>query len=575
MKTKLLTPLTFALVLVLLVLGSASCAPTTEEPAAPEPTEEVAPEPTEEVAPEPTEEVAPEPTEEVAPEPTEEVAPEPTEAPEPTQVPADFPVRGGTLRTEYNWIPYVEDPAADGVGTGLVGLSIAESLVWVGEDGIPQPQLVKSWEFNEDATEWTLHLQEGVTFNNGKPFGADDVIWNILHWLDPDTGASAAAKLDMLSPDGVEKVDDLTVKLTLDRPNADLLLAFYDYPTMIAPEGGWKDFYSGDPADAIGTGPFMMESFTPDERMVLVRNPNYWQMGADGQPLPYVDKVIVTAGWDDAARLAALIGDEADILSPGEGIIAELQKYPDQINIQTYARWSAPIVMRTDMPPFDDVRVRQALKLVQDREKIWELVQPLGYVGYDHWIDSSDAAYCPDTDADGRPQDIEKAKALLAEAGYPDGLELELAVPDGDFRTDLAQVYKEQAALAGITVDINILPSDAFWDQWQQWPFSVTGWNGRIPATANINLALRCGAAWTESYYCNEELDALLDQFDATVDLEARRQLLCQIQSIMQEDGPYLLPVWSASFGATQSRVHLPDTWSRGGFLWHLTWLSD
>ncbi|MEE8391150.1 MAG: ABC transporter substrate-binding protein [Anaerolineae bacterium] len=539
MKTKILTLLTFALVLVLLVPGLASCAPATEEPAAPESTEEVAPEPTE----------------------------------EPTDLPADGPVRGGTIRTEYNWIPYVEDPAADGVGTGLVGLSIAESLIWVGEDGVPQPQLVKSWEASEDAMEWTLHLQEGVTFNNGKPFNADDVIWNFEHWLDPDTGSSMAAKLDFLSPDGIEKVDDLTIKLTLDRPNSNLLLALYDYPSMIAPEGGWEDFYSGDPADAIGTGPFLMESFTPDERMVLVRNPNYWQMGADGQPLPYVDKVIVTAGWDDAARLAALIGDEADILSPGEGVIAELQKYPDEINIQTFTTgWITPIVMRTDMPPFDDPNVRNALRLVMDREEIHELVMPAGEVGYDHWIPSSDAAYCPDTDVN-YGQDIEKAKALLAD--YPDGLEIELALPDGDFRTAFAQVYKEQAALAGITVDINILPSSAFWDQWMEWPFSVSGWNGRIPATANINLALRCGGAWNESYYCNEEFDTLLDEADGTVDVEKRRQLYCQIQTIMQEDSGYIIPFWAATFGATRSNVHLPSTWSRGGFLWHLTWLSD
>ena len=215
---------------------------------------------------------------------------------------ADDPVRGGTLRTEYNWIPYVEDPAADGVGTGYVGLAIAESLIWVGEDGVPQPQLIKSWESNADTTEWTLHLQEGVTFNNGQSFGADDVIWNILHWLDPDTGSSLAAALDFLTPEGIKKVDDLTIKLSLNRPNADLLLSFYDYPSMIAPKGGWKDFYSGNPADAIGTGPYMMESFTPDERAVLVRNPNYWRMAADGKPLPYLDKIVITAGWDEIGR---------------------------------------------------------------------------------------------------------------------------------------------------------------------------------------------------------------------------------------------------------------------------------
>ena len=505
----------------------------------------------------------------------EPAAPEPTATPESAALPAGYPIRGGTLRTESNYIPYVEDPAVDNIGTGQVGLSIAESLIWVGEDGVPQPQLLKSWEVSEDAKQWTLHLQEGVTFNNGKPFNADDVIWNFQHWLDPDTGSSMAARLDFLSPTGIEKVDDFTVKLHLDRPNANLLLALYDYPSMIAPEGGWEDFYSGDPADAIGTGPFLMESFTPDERMVLVRNPDYWQMGADGQALPYVDKVIVTAGWDDAARLAALIGKDADMLSPRQGIIVELRKYPDQIDVQTYhTGWSTPIVMRTDMPPFDDARVRKALRLVQDRERIRALVMPWGTVGYDHWIPSSAAAYCPATDVD-REQDIEQAKALLAEAGYPDGIEIVLALPDGDFRTGFAQVYKEMAAEAGITVNINILPSTAFNDQWMQWPFSVSGWNGRVPATANINLALRCGADWNESYYCNEELDALLDEADGTVDIEKRSELYCQIQTIMQEDSGYIVPFWAAEFGATQTYVHLPDSWSRGGPHWHLTWMSN
>jgi len=536
----------------------------------PETTEEAAPATTEEAAPEPTEEVAPEPTEEVAPEPTEEVAPEPTE------LPSDFPKRGGTLRTEYNWIPYVADPATDGVGTGYVGLAIAEALVWVGEDGVPQPNLLKSWEASEDAQEWTLHLQEGVTFNNGKPFTADDVIWNFKHWLDPEVGSSMAARLDFLSPEGIEKVDDLTIKLHLDRPYFAVPLALYDYPAMIAPEGGWEDFYSGNPADAIGTGPFMLEEFIPDERFVLVRNPNYWRIGADGKPLPYVNKVIVTAGWDDAARLAALTSGEADILRPyGEGIIEDLEAN-DEIDVMYYdTNWITPIVMRTDMEPFDDVRVRQALRLVQDREKIRDLVQPPGRVGYDHWIPSNDVAYCPDTDVSGHPQDIEKAKALLAEAGYPDGIEVELSVPDGDFRTDFAQVYKEMAAEAGITVDINLLPSSAFWDQWQEWPFSVTGWNGRIPATVSLDLALRCGADWTEAYYCNEEFDAILDQAEATVDPEKRRELFCQLQSIMQEDAPYLIPFWNVEYGAKRSNLHTPETFSRAGALWHWMWLSE
>ena len=318
-----------------------------------------------------------------------------------------------------------------------------------------------------------------------------------------------------------------------------------------------------------------MESFTPDERMVFVRNPNYWQKGADGKALPYLDKVIATAGWDDAARLAALIGDEADDLNASEGMLSELEKHADEIDIRTYyTGWITPIVMRCDMPPFDDKRVRNALKWVQDRERMTELVMPLGEVAYDHWIRSDDEAYCPDTDVSGRPQDIEKAKALLAEAGYADGIEIELACPDGDHRTSEAQAFKEMAAQAGITVNINILPSSAFWDQWMEWPFSVSGWNGRVPATVSLDLALRCGADWNESYWCNEKFDAILGEAEATVDVEKRRQLFCQLQSMMQEESGYLIPFWVPEFSASRKRVHQPSAWSRGGNLWHQIWLS-
>ena len=344
---------------------------------------------------------------------------------------------------------------------------------------------------------------------------------------------------------------------------------------MIAPEGGWNNFYSGDPADAVGTGPFLLQSFAPDERMVLVRNPNYWQLGADGQPLPYVDRVIVTSGWDDAARLAAIIGGEADYLTPGEGTLPVFERYADRITVKTYYTGRVtPIVMRTDLPPFDDVRVRTALKLVADRERIRDLVMPLGPVGYDHMIPASDVAYCPAIDV-GREQDIEQAIALLAEAGYADGIELELAVPDGDHRTSFAQVYKEMAAPAGITVNINLLPSSAFFDRWMEWPFAVSGLNGRVPATANMNLALRCGGDWNESHYCNEELDALLDEAEATLDVGKRRDVYCRIQTLMQEDSGYVIPFWAVEFSASPSNVHFPSNWPRDTFDWHQYWISD
>ncbi len=500
-------------------------------------------------------------------------APSPTPVP-PQPTPTPLVKRGGTLRTEYNWMPYVEDPAIDGVGTGNVGRWIAETLVWADRRGIPHPLLVERWEASEDAKEWTLYLQKGVTFNNGKPFTADDVVWNFLHWLDPDVGSPNKARLDFLSPTGVEKVDDYTVKLHLDRPYFAVPLMLTDYPTMIAPEGGWEDFYKGDAEHAIGTGAFLLKEFVPDERMVLVRRPDYWAKGVDGQPLPYIDELIFTAGWDDAARLAALVAGEVDLVAPSEGTIAELEKYPDILTSGYISGWISPFVMRCDVEPFTDPRVRNALKLVQDREQLWQLVMPAGRVGYDHWIRSDDPAYCPDTDADGRPQDIERAKALLAEAGYPDGIEIELATPDTpEHRPAMCQALKEMAAPAGIKINIKVLPSSAFWDQWMEWPFSVSGWSGRAPATANINLALRCGAAWNESYYCNPDFDALLDEADATVDVEKRREIYCQIQRMMQEDSGYMIPFWNAEFDAYRKRVRGFDP--EVGIDYRLIWLEE
>jgi len=499
---------------------------------------------------------APEPTSTPVPPTPTAVPPTPTPVP-PTATPAPVVKRGGILRSTYGWIPYTEDPAADGVGTGNVGRNIAETLLWVDDDNVPHPLLCERWEASEDAKEWTLYLQQGVKFNNGKDFNADDVVWNFLHWLDPDVGSGMRAKLAMLSSTGVEKVDDYTVKLHLDRPFYGIPWLLYDYPGLIAPEGGWDDFYYGDAEHAVGTGPFLMKEFIPDERMELVRREGYWQNGLDGKPLPYLDGVRVLTGFDDPAKLAAIVGDEIDMVDTvGEGIVEELEKHPEDIVVGLIDKpWSSPIVVRCDMPPFDDPRVRNALKWCQDRERMRELCMPKGRLAWDHWVHPQHEGWCPDTDKD-RPQDIERAKALLAEAGYPDGFETEIVTASTPaHRPAVATVLKEMAAAAGIKINVNVMPATPFWDQWMEWPFLVSGWSGRPLATDNIGLGLRCEAAWNEFYYCNEEFDALLVEVEAAVDVEKRRQLLCKVQKMMQEDSGLLLSFWNIDYYAYRKRV--------------------
>ncbi len=491
---------------------------------------------------------APEPTPTPVPPTSTPVPPTPTPAP-PTPTPTPAVKRGGILRVDWPWMPYLDDPAKDGVGTSEAARCVAETLTRLDENLVLHPLLAERWEVNEDASEWTFYLRRGVTFNNGKPFTADDVVWNILHWLDPATGSPLKDALAFLSPSGVEKVDDYTVRLHLDKPSISVPYHLWNYPALILPEGGCA-FYDGE---AIGTGPYLMKEFIPDERMEFVRREGYWQNGIDGKPLPYLDGIRFIAGLDDPARLAAITQDEIDILyGPSVAIMKEMEKNPEIVVERRPSMDSNVIRVRCDVPPFDDPRVRNALKWCQDREKIRQVAYlGHGLTAYDHWVSPLDEAYYPLED---RPQDIDKAKALLAEAGYPDGLEIEITVIAGDQTEDMALPLKEMAIEAGIKININAVPSSVFWDAWDEWPFGITGWNGRV-AYGNLTLGCRCGAVWNEMHWCNEEFDSVLDQVEATPDVEERRKLVRRLEEIMQEDSGMLLPFWLDATGAHRKRV--------------------
>jgi len=417
--------------------------------------------------------------------------PAPTEAPpaeEPaaTEAPAaGGPKRGGTM-TVATRVQRLDHPARLSWIEGANAMRLVnEYLTFTDWDNITHPWLLEKWEANEDVDEWTLYLREGIKWNDGSDFMADDVIFSMKQWFDEEVGSSIAGLMSYLTPDGIEKVDDYTIQLHLDAPNIGVPQHLFHYPALIVPktfEGDWV-------RQPVGTGPFLLDDYVESERAVFVRREDYWKMGEDGQPLPYLDKVVfLDLGEEEAARIAALQSGQVDnIYSPSPEVWQATKDLPGINMYSTSTAQTFVIRMRVDTEPFSDNRVRQALKKCIDRQKMLDLAFfGQGVLAHDAHIAPVHPAYC---EKDIPAYDPEGAKALLAEAGYEDGLTVDLFTQEARAEPAMAQSLKETAAAGGFTINLNILPSAQYWDMWTEVDLGITIWAHRplgtmVPALA-------------------------------------------------------------------------------------------
>ncbi len=470
--------------------------------------------------------------------------PAPTEAPpaeEPaaTEAPAaGGPKRGGTM-TVATRVQRLDHPARLSWIEGANAMRLVnEYLTFTDWDNITHPWLLEKWEANEDVDEWTLYLREGIKWNDGSDFMADDVIFSMKQWFDEEVGSSIAGLMSYLTPDGIEKVDDYTIQLHLDAPNIGVPQHLFHYPALIVPktfEGDWV-------RQPVGTGPFLLDDYVESERAVFVRREDYWKMGEDGQPLPYLDKVVfLDLGEEEAARIAALQSGQVDnIYSPSPEVWQATKDLPGINMYSTSTAQTFVIRMRVDTEPFSDNRVRQALKKCIDRQKMLDLAFfGQGVLAHDAHIAPVHPAYC---EKDIPAYDPEGAKALLAEAGYEDGLTVDLFTQEARAEPAMAQSLKETAAAGGFTINLNILPSAQYWDMWTEVDLGITIWAHRplgtmVPALAYTADEEGNPAAWNETRWVDEEFAELLREAERTLDVEARREIFCQMEDIQQERG--------------------------------------
>jgi|FLYN01.1.fsa_nt_gi peptide/nickel transport system substrate-binding protein len=464
---------------------------------------------------------------------------------------------GGVLRVSTN-APVELDPALGSLDSEVMfNRALYDALVDIRPDSSITPNLASDWEISEDGLTYTFTLQEGVTFHDGSPLTSADVVYTFNRMV--EVGSSA---VNILGEFEVEAPDETTVVFTLLAPNADFLYGVGSQFSGIVKDGAESPNVLAEGSDNPfmnfnGTGPFVLQEYQPGERAVLARNENYWQEG-----MPALASVEFIYNDDPVAQVNALRNGEVDFIFRVP--LDQLEVLEGSEGVQTFLVPSNqhPVIRVRADEGFvgSDPRVRQAFKMATDREALNELLlDGRGVIGNNDPIGPRYGdLYTP---VEGPAYDPEGACALLAEAGYPDGLNLTLYTPDafvGASYADLATVLQQQWAEGCINVDIQVVPENVYYgdeNQWLEVELGITGWGDRPSPQITLAVAYASDGAFNESHWSDPELDALIAQAAVTADVEERAAIYAQISQIFAERGPVIIPWFSPILGAASANV--------------------
>jgi peptide/nickel transport system substrate-binding protein len=460
----------------------------------------------------------------------------------------------GTLNMALSTFPNsIDRPQAAERNASNVSQQIFDALVWIDEEGEIAPALAESWEISDDGTEYTFKLREDVVFHNGEPFNADSVI---LSW-ERAANADFEYSYYWTRAVSVEKIDDYTVKIATEEPDALFMRLMADNWAMIPPqyyeevgEEGFNEF-------PIGTGPFKFVEWVKGDHITLEANPDYWEEG-----MPNVQNLIFRPIPESSTRVAAVQTGEVDVVQrltseEAQGLLGapgvKVIRYPAaRIYYIAFNNLTTGVGQ-----PTEDPLVRQAMNYAVDVDAIIDALfdgfaQPAsGYVA------SSEMGYGI---VEPFGYDPDKARELLAEAGYPDGFSMGFACPAGAyaFFEQVCEAVQGYLADVGIETDLEIMESGQYWDleaAKELPPLFGDSWSSAVGEAYNRLYGALGG--WDASYssWSDPEIDEMLAQIAQAVDFEERKKLYEDLQVYMQEDPPFIYLYQPMAFEAINTRV--------------------
>ena len=440
--------------------------------------------------------------------------------------------------------------------------AVFDSLTEVAADGSLKGELAESWEASADAKTWTFNLRQGVTFHNGKSFGADDVIASLqMHVAE---GAKSAAQPIVAAISEMNKITDSQVQFVLASGNADFPYLMSDYHLLIYPAGQIEEAI----ANGIGTGLYQVQSFDPGVRMVATRYADHYK----GDSAGFFDEIEYIAINDNTARMNALMTGQVDAINRIDFKTEALLRANPALRIQEVTgNQHYTFAMLTDNAPFDDVNVRRALKYgINRQEMVDKILLGHGQVGNDTPIGPASQFY--HADMAQLEYDPDQAKFYMQQAGL-DSLNIDLSAANAAFEgaVDAAQLFQASAAPAGININVVQEPSDGYWSNvWLKKPFSAVYWSGRATEDWMFSTAYEAGVPWNDSQWDENDsarFQELLLVARAELDTDKRREMYFEMQEILRDDGGVLVPMFANYVQAVNNRIVSPDT---VGNLWQM-----